>query len=127
MSKWIMSELVRVLHDVSTIQATEIVEGLADRETPLIWEVNGKKRILNSSLSMRDRALLILHSSNGPVPEGDLVSWIEHSNASVFRRDVLRRAHKAREIEYNPDLRTAQISPLGIAYVEEILIPTLTR
>src|SRR6202162_4340113 len=52
-AKWIMAELVRVLHSVSTEEATAIVDGLADRETPLIWEVNGKKRVMSTGLSMR--------------------------------------------------------------------------
>jgi len=84
MAKWIMAELVRVLHNVSTEEATAIVDGLADRETPLIWEVNGKKRVMSTGLSMRAKALLLLHASNGPVAEADLVSWIEHSNGSAF-------------------------------------------
>lgn len=125
MAKWIMAELVRALHDVSTEQASEIVESLADRETPLIWEVNGKKRLMTTSLSMRAKALLLLHASNGPIAEADLLSWIEHSNGSAFRRDVLRPAHKARELEYDADTRTIQISPLGIKYVEESILPRL--
>lgn len=124
-AKWIMAELVRVLHNVSTEEATAIVDGLADRETPLIWEVNGKKRVMSTGLSMRAKALLLLHASTGPVAEADLVSWIEHSNGSVFRRDVLRPAHKERMVEYDADARTVQISPLGIAHVEEDLLPRL--
>jgi hypothetical protein len=42
----------------------------------------------------------------------------------VFRRDVLRHAHRERLIEYDAKARTAQISPLGIAYVEENLLPS---
>jgi hypothetical protein len=125
MAKWIVAELVRVLHNVSTEEATAIVDGLADRETPLIWEVNGKKRVMSTRLSMRAKALLLLHVSNGPVAEADLVSWIEHSNGSAFRRDVLRPAHKERMVEYDADARTVQISPPGIAYVEEDLLPDL--
>lgn len=125
MAKWIMAELVRVLHNVSTEEATAIVDGLADREIPLIWEVNGKKRVMSTGLTMRAKALLLLHASNGPVAEADLVSWIEHSNGSAFRRDVLRPAHKERMVEYDADARTVQISPLGIAHVEEDLLPGL--
>jgi hypothetical protein len=125
MAKWIVAELVRVLHDVSTDEATAIVGSLADRETPLIWEVNGKKRVLSTKLGMRAKTLILLHASNGPVAEADLVSWVEHSNPSVYRRDVLRPAHRDRLIEYDAGARTAQISPLGIAHVEEVLLPGL--
>jgi hypothetical protein len=124
-AKWIMAELVRVLHNVTTEEATAIVDSLAERETPLIWEVNGKRRVLNTSLKMRDKTFLLLHSATGPVPERDLVSWLEHSNPGVYRRDILRKEHAARRIEYNQAEGTAQLSPTGIAYVEERLLPTL--
>jgi len=125
MAKWIMAELVRVLHDVDTERATPIVERLVERDTPLIWEVNGKKRVLNAALSMRDKTLLLLHATDGPVEEPALVAWLEHSNASVYRRDVLRRLHRERLIEYNATARTALISPNGIVDVEERLLPTM--
>jgi hypothetical protein len=123
MAKWMMAELVRVLHDVSTEEATAVVDSLVDRETPLIWEVNGKKRVLSTKLGMRAKTLILLHATSGTVAEADLVSWIEHSNASVYRRDVLRPAHRERLIEYDAAARNVQISPLGIAHVEDVLLP----
>jgi hypothetical protein len=125
MAKWTMAELVRVLHNVSTEEATSIVDGLVERDTPLIWKVDGKRRVQNTALSMRDKTLLLLHAEDGPFAERDLVSWLEHSNASVYRRDVLRRLHRARLIEYDEATQTAQISPSGIADVEDRLLPAL--
>lgn len=123
MAKWVMAELVRVLHTVDTDTATEIVDGLVERETPLIWEVNGRKRVLDTSLNMREKTFLLLHASAGAVHESDLVSWIEYTNASVYRRDILRPAHRARFVEYDESSRTVLISPSGIEYVEETLLP----
>ncbi len=125
MAKWIMAELVRVLHDVDTEKATVMVESLVERETPLIWDVSGKKRVLSTALSMRDKTLLLLHATDGQVPESALVSSLEHSNASVYRRDILHKLHRARLIEYDASARTAEISPIGIADVEERLLPTI--
>jgi hypothetical protein len=71
------------------------------------------------------QTLLLLHAPDGPVEEPALVSWLEHSNASVYRRDVLRRLHRERLIEYNATVRTALISPNGIVDVEERLLPTI--
>jgi hypothetical protein len=123
MSKWIVAELVRVLHNVNTDTATEIVDALVERETPLIWEVNGRKRVLDTSLKMKPKTLLLLYASNGAVSERDLVSWLEHSNASVYRRDILRPGHRERLIEYDETEGTVQLSQLGITYVEENLLP----
>lgn len=120
-SKWLMAELVRALHDVPTDEATAVVELLSDRTIPIVWEVGERKRVLRTDLSMRDKMLLLLHATPGAVAESDLVRWVEHSNPSVFRRDVLRRAHRARLIEYNDTARTVELSPLGGAHVEEHL------
>jgi hypothetical protein len=121
MAKWVVAELVRVLHQVSTGDATAVVESLSDRTIPVIWEVGGRKRVLRTDLSMRDKSLLLLHTTPGAVAEQDLVRWVEHSNASVYRRDILRPTHRARLVEYDTSVRTVEISPLGIAYVEEHL------
>jgi hypothetical protein len=124
-AKWIMGELVRVLHDVDTERAAAIVESLVERDTPLIWQIDGKKRVLNTGLSMRDKTLLLLHATDGQVAESTLVSWLEHSNASVYRRGILKKLHRERLIEYDATTRTTQISPTGIVDVEERLLPTI--
>ena len=36
-SKWIMAELVRLLHTLSTEEATAIVDGLIEREVAWVW------------------------------------------------------------------------------------------
>lgn len=121
MSKWVTADLVRIFHDLSVEEATAVVDGLVERTTPIVWKVEDKRRVLDTTLSMKDQTLLLLYSENGPVCESDLVSWVEHSNASVYRRDVLQRAHRQRLIEYNKASGTAQLSPTGIAYVEDNL------
>jgi hypothetical protein len=127
MSKWIVAEFVRVLHNVDVDDAAATVEALVERETPIIWEVGGKRRVLDTSLTMRDKSLVLLHASDRPIAERDLASWIEHSNPSTYRRDVLRPAHKARLIEYDAGARTVTISPRGIELVETEILPRLPR
>ena len=67
------------------------------------------------------QTLLLLYGPAGWVPEADLVAAVEHSNPSVYRRDLLVVAHKSRLIEYDATGRRAHISPLGIDYVEKNL------
>lgn len=124
MSKWIVAELVRVLHQLPVDDAAELVDALVEREVPLVWKVGDKKRVLDPEMSMKDKTLLLLHGSAGAVAVADLISWTEHSNPTVYRRDVLRRAHKATLIEYDADAKTAVISPVGVAYVEANLLRT---
>lgn len=124
MAKWIVAELIRVLHQLPVDEAAQVVDALVEREVPMVWKVGSKKRVLDPKMSMKDKTLLFLHGSTGPVAEADLVSWTEHSNPAVYRRDILRRAHKAKLIEYDADARTAVISPTGVAYVEDEILGT---
>jgi hypothetical protein len=118
MAKWIVAELVRLFHSTDVTTATQIVDALTERELPIIWTVAGKRRVLSQGLSMKQKMLLLLYSSAEPVKEGDLVEWLEHSNPSVFRRDVLRVAHKERLIEYDAKGKLVHLSPLGTKFVE---------
>lgn len=126
-AKWIVGEFVRIFHSLSVEAAGELVEALVERETPLVWKVGGRKRVLDPDMSMPDKTLLLLHSTTGPVTEGEIFAWVEHSNASVYRRDVLRRAHRAKLLEYDADVKTVVISPRGIAYVEESIIDAAVK
>jgi hypothetical protein len=122
MSKWVVAELIRVLHNLPVDEAADLVDALVEREIPLVWETaSGKLRVLDPSMSMKDKALILLHRSAGSVAEADLVDWVEHSNPSVFRRDVLKRAHRAKLLEYDQAAGTVEISPLGIEHVETVL------
>ena len=118
MAKWLMAELVREFHGVSTEEATEVVEALTERTLPVIWEVGTTRRVLATGLTMKDKALLLLYSSSQPMHEADLVRALEHSNASVFRRDILVKMHKGRLWEYDRSTGLVTISPLGIQHVE---------
>jgi hypothetical protein len=120
-SKWIMAELVRIFHDVDTKTATDVVELLIERELPIIWQVNGKKRVLKSGLTMKEKTLLLLYSEPS-ADVNELISWVEHSNASLYRRDILTRGHKAMLWEYNKDTQLVILSPLGSRYVEQNLL-----
>jgi hypothetical protein len=120
-SKWCIAELIRVFQGVSTTEATRVVDALVDRTLPIVWEVSGRKRILDPSLTSKDQMLLLLYSESGEISEKDLVGWIEHSNPSVFRRDILRKCHAQRLIDYDLNSGMVQISPTGIKYVEQHL------
>jgi hypothetical protein len=124
-AKWIMAELVRVLHNVDTETATVLVDTLIERETPLIWEVSGKKRVLATNMKIKDMTFLLLHATDGAVREADLVCWLERPSASDYRRDVLRPAHRDRLVEYDTHQRSVTLSPRGIAYVEKKLLPNI--
>jgi hypothetical protein len=123
MASWIMAELVRIFHGVPLKEAQEIVAALVERKHPLIWEVEGKKRVLNHTMEKGDQALLLLYSEPSWVDEKILVDWVEYSNLTVFRRAVLEPFHKSRMVEYDARLRRVRISPRGAREVEDRILP----
>jgi|SRR5579872_351974 len=127
MASWTIAELVRIFHGVSTAEAQEIVDALVERRSPAIWEVEGVKRVLNPSHTVKDQVLLLLHHSASWVSTVDLFKWVEYSNSSMFRSHVLQPLHKSRLIEHDLVRGRARISPSGSLRVETELLGTEKR
>lgn len=120
---WCVCELIRLHYTISLEEAQGICDAIAERQLPQIWDVFGKRRVLDPKLSYAQQTLLLLYSSTElAVPMEDLVSWTEHPNAAVYRRDVLSKLHKARLIEYDRENEMAAISPKGVEKVEVELL-----
>jgi len=120
MSKWLMAELVRLLHDLSTAEASELVEMLVEREIAVVWKWGEKRRVLQTGLTRRQQVLLLLAGVN-EASEDDLVAWLEHKTPRVLRRDVLRPMHQGRLIDFDETTRTLRLLPPGIAQAEDLL------
>jgi len=120
---WVICELIRIFHGLSLEQAQVLVDTLATRNIPDIWEVAGKKRVLRTDLNARERALLLAYTdvSAGVLIE-DLFAWVEYSDLSMFKRTVLNPLHKAKLIEYDKDSDAVFLSPLGAEEVESKIL-----
>ena len=94
LASWILAELVRIFHGVSTRDAQEVVNGLVERKSSLIWEIEDVKRVLDPKMPIREQVLLLLHQKLGWLSDKELVSWTEYSNATVFRAKVLTPLHE---------------------------------
>jgi hypothetical protein len=124
MAQWLMAELVRLFHGVDTSTAQVAVDALVTRTVPVVWEVDGRKRVLAKGVPYRSATLLLLYSCAGPVSDADLRLWVEHPDMSGYRRDVLRRLHRDRLAEYDETAGNIRLSPVGVAYVETALLPS---
>ena len=124
MSSWILAELVRIFHAVSTKDAQETVDAVIERKHPLIWEFEGMRRVLAPKMGKGDQALLLLHAKPAWVAEKDLLAWVGYSNSKVFRDEILKPFHKSRLVEYDEEQHRVRISPLGIKDVEERILLT---
>jgi hypothetical protein len=121
MAKWLVAELVRVLHDVSNDEAVQIVEGLIEREIPLVWNHGEIRRVLQPGLTKKEQVLVLLLPEHGGVTEAQLLSWMEVRNRAAFRRDVLRPMHRDRLIEFSELQGTARLLPPGVANAEALV------
>lgn len=128
MANWTMAELVRIFHGVTLKDAQAAVDSIVQRRHPLIWSTGDVKRVLDTSLAVKDQVLVLLLSEAGWVTTADLCKWVEYSNPSKFRSSVLAALHKSRLIEHDTSGGRAKISPSGIRLVEQsILVETLDR
>jgi hypothetical protein len=113
-ASWVVAELVRVAHSVDTSAAQAAVDALVERSHPLVWEVEGVKRVLAPYMKLSDRLLVLLYSTAGWVPLGDLREWTRRNTnfgramAGLFDKQL---------IELRKD--RAMITPLGVTYVEQ--------
>jgi hypothetical protein len=124
-ASWVLAELVRIFHGVTTEEARETGAALVERKAPLIWEVETAKRVLDPKLSKTDQTLLLLHQSIGWVSDKDLMNWVEYSSLAMFRKRVLGPLHSSRLIEFDTKAGRAHLSPLGIEDVEKRLLASV--
>lgn len=126
MASWLLAELIRIFHDVTPKQAQETVDALVERKSLLVWTVGNKKRVLDSKLSAKDQALILLHQNPSWIGQKELADWVEYSSAAMFGTRVLRPLHDKRLIEWDRAGSQARISPLGVADVEQRLLKSRT-
>jgi len=119
-SKWLMAELVRLLHGLTTEEATEVVEALVERQIAVVWKWGDKRRVLVTGLTWKKQVLLLL-SSVSEASEADLVAWLEHKDVRTLRKDVLRPMHKARLLDYDETTKMLRLLPPGIKDAEALL------
>lgn len=121
-SKWLVAELVRLLHTLTTAEATDLVDGLIEREVSWVWSHESTKRVLRTGMTWKQQTLiLLLTEPAGAIAEQDLVRWLEHKKVANYRKDVLRPMHRARLIEYDETHRTVRLLPPGVAAAETLV------
>lgn len=120
MTKWIVAELVRLLHGLTTDEATDLVDALVEREVLLVWRSGDKRRVLATGLTLRKGTLLLL-AGVAQAREADLVSWLEQKRASDYRAKVLRPMHSERLIEYDQAAGVVSLLPPGVAAAETLI------
>jgi hypothetical protein len=123
LADWIMAELIRIYRGIPIEKALDLINSLLTKSVPLVWEVSGKKRILDTTLSAKDKVLVLLYL----VPEKnievkDLFEWIEYSRIDLFKKNILIPLHKIKWIEYDKENEIVMLSPTGGKKVENQIL-----
>lgn len=121
-AKWVMAEMVRLLHTLSTEDATSIVDGLIEREVAWVWSHGDKKRVLRTGMTWKEQALVLLLTEAGDVRVLDVFRWLEHPKLSDLRKDVFRPLHRLRQIEYDEQAGTVRLLPPGVTVAEALVV-----
>jgi len=119
-SSWILSELIRVLHGVSTEEAQQLVDNLAERRLALVWKSGDIRRVLDPSIPLKDQIMILLSSAAGKANADDIFTWYGHRNRGYFNR-LLRQLHSQRLIEFNGGSGDVDLLPPGADYVTQLL------
>jgi hypothetical protein len=120
MCSWITAELVRVFHGLTTAEAQQLVDSLAERRIPLVWKQGDITKVLDPGIKLGNQMLLLIASSSTPVATEQLLSWLEYKDRKYFFR-TLRQLHKRRLVHLSKDEATVQLLPPGAKYVEHFL------
>ncbi len=120
LSKWLMAELVRLLHNLTTDEATEIVDALVEREVALVYKWGDKRRVIKLGLTWRQKVLLLLAGVT-EADEADLVQWLEHKRVSDLRKDTLRPMHADLLIDFDEITHKVRLLPPGVTEAEALI------
>lgn len=119
-SSWILAELIRVFHEVTTEEAQKLVDSIVERRIQVVWKSGDLRRVLIPSLSLNDQILILLGSCASKVQVDQLFTWTGYDNRSYFNR-VLRKLHDRRFVEFNQALGNVELLPPGYNSVEKIM------
>jgi len=121
MSNWIMGELVRVFHNLTTAHAQQLVDALVEVRLPAVWTGDdGIKRVLETSLKLHEKILLLAAVSMPDVTSARVVEWIEYGDNKYVMRTI-RGLHKKRLIEFTEQTDRIRILPPGTKAVQELI------
>src|SRR5207248_67153 len=86
LADWCLCEVIRVVHKMPLEQAQALLDAIAERQIPDVWQVIDKKRVMISGLDFRSQTLLLLYSDvDSAVLVEDLFNWVEYSSLSNYK------------------------------------------
>ena len=89
-ANWIVAELIRLETKMSPDDAQAEIKKIIERKVPIVEEIGGRLKCLNSDLDVKQKALVFCYQKYPEqVPLDDLFDWTEYSNKGVLRRQLV--------------------------------------
>jgi hypothetical protein len=120
-ASWILAELVRVFHGVTTEEAQKAVDLLSERRIPLVWKSQDMRRVLDPKIPLRSQILLLAASVAGRVPVAQLISWTDSQSKTKYFMKLLRQMHSARLLEFYVGAGEIELLPPGTAEIQSLM------
>lgn len=88
-ASWIIAELIRLESKVADSEVQGVIDKLAELPSPLIQRVANTPVVLDTSLSAKEKVLVLLFDASVPVDKNALFRWSEYGNSSRWAKQVL--------------------------------------
>lgn len=117
---WVLVELIRIHYNCHINDARKVIESINQVHVPVVFNSNGFLKVQNSSLSVRNKVLVLLYYKKPEnVLDNELQKWIKYSNGSRFRKDILEQLDNEALVHYEKN--TCILTSKGVSYVEKNL------
>ena len=114
---WVMAELIRLYHTNEEKEIEKIINSIVDRRVPILEEFGEDLKILDPSLSVPDKILIILYKKHpNSVSTDELKKWIKTKTFTHINTALKRLDDKG--FVYREDKENT-ITIKGLAYVED--------
>lgn len=120
MCNWIIAEIVRVFHNLSVDEAQALVDSLAERRVPIVWQSADMRRVLDPTMGLQDQILVLVGSSASKVSVNALLEWLGYKNRTYFLK-LLRMMHGKRLIELAKGEDVVEILPPGSVALSKVV------
>jgi hypothetical protein len=119
MCNWVLAEIIRVLHNVTTQEAQGLVDVIAERQTPMVWKIGEDRRLLDTTLPLKDQILVLASSCSGSPSISEIQTWTQYDNRAYLKKTV-RAMDKSRLLHLDSQDKIT-VSPLGTDRVASLL------
>ena len=115
---WVLAEFIRLVHNVSPDEATQIVDSIVTRRAPIVQDFDGFLKVLNAKLGASDFVLILLYyRGKEGATFAELNLWVRPKMRANLRRTLHALVHSNDFAHFNGTRYT--ITRLGEQSVEK--------